>query len=148
MTSRREQMEVAARRERVLMMRAAGMTCQQICDQEPTLKTASNVAQDAARALAARVRERKAEGNPVALELERLAIVERAATTLMRNAATGPNASPKLVLASIDRLVKISTRRSLLLGLSHAGPSAGQGAGDEFDEVAAQRRKRRAAQGW
>jgi uncharacterized protein YicC (UPF0701 family) len=130
-------------------MRAAGMSCQQICDREPTLKTASNVAQDIQRALAAISRQRRTEGDPLTLELERLAVLERTAQTVMRNAATGKNASPNTVLNAIDRLTRLSERRASLLGLGAARwtpPAAG--APNDFDEVAAQRRKRRAAQGW
>jgi hypothetical protein len=140
---------VAARRERVLTMRAAGMSYQQIADQEPSLKTASNACQDAHRALANRRAERVIEGEPVSLELERLAGLERAAQTVMRTAAT-TGQSPGTVLKAIDRLVSISRRRDSLLGISaRAQMTPRQPAGDQgFDEVGAQRRKRRAAQGW
>lgn len=146
--SQRQQREVAERRERVLSKRAAGMSYQQIADSEPTLSTASAAVQDAARALRARARERVTEGDPLALELERLETLERAAQTVMRTAATS-GANPALVLKAIDRLTRISQRRSLLLGIGSA-PQGKQGASANsgLDEVAAQRRRRRAAQGW
>lgn len=145
--SQRVQREVAERRERVLRARAAGLTYAQIAESEPTLSTASAAVQDAARALRARARERHVEGDPLSLELERLDLLERAAQTVLRTAATG-NSNPGLVLKAIDRLTRISQRRSLLLGI--AGPQRQQGASESsgLDEVAAQRRKRRTAQGW
>jgi hypothetical protein len=148
MPTERERREVAARRDRVLSMRAAGMTYQQICDNEPTLSTASAAVQDAQRALKLRAHERDVEADALSLELERLGSMERAAQTVMRTAAT--QGSQRMVLDAIDRLVQISRRRDALLGLSmraqsHDGePDSGQG----FDEVAAQRRKRRAGKGW
>jgi len=150
MASERQRREVAARRERVLSMRATGMTYQQICDTEPTLKTASAAVQDASRALKAHAGERVVEGDALTLELERLASMERAAQTVMRTAATANNPSPRVVLQAIDRLVRISARRDALLGISVAARAQqGPRGGDQgFDEVAAQRRKRRAEQGW
>lgn len=145
--SQRVQREVAERRERVLRGRAAGLTYQQIADGEPTLSTASAAVQDAARALRARARERVIEGDPLSLELERLDVLERAAQTVLRTAATG-NANPGLVLKAIDRLTRISQRRSLLLGIAGRPKQQGDSEPSELDEVAAQRRRRRAAQGW
>jgi hypothetical protein len=134
---------VAERRERVLTMRAAGLTNAQICATEATLKTPAAVSQDVARALEGRSHERAAEGGHLALELERLAALERAAQTVMREAAQGKRSS--LVLQAVDRLVKISEQRARLLAASgSAGPVSDGG----FDEVAAQRRKRRRGQGW
>jgi len=144
--SQRKQREVAERRERVLGKRAAGLTYQQIADSEETLSTASAAVQDAARALQARARDRVVEGDPLTLELERLETLERAAQTVMRTAATG-NTNPALVLKAIDRLTKISARRSMLLGLA-SRPKQGESSTSGLDEVAQQRRKRRAAQGW
>jgi len=148
--SERQQREVAERRERVLSKRASGLTYAQIADSEPTLSTASAAVQDAKRALVARARERTVEGDPVALELERLEALERAAQTIMRQALTG-GANPQLALKAIDRLTSISQKRSALLGLTgrgFAGQQQGASRTSELDEVAQQRRKRRAAQGW
>lgn len=146
--SQRQQRQVAERRDRVLSKRAAGMTYQQIADSEPTLSTASAAVQDAARALRTRARERVHEGDPLALELERLETLERTAQTVMRTAATG-GANPALVLKAIDRLTRISARRSLLLGIGgHREQGAAPDDKSGLDEVAQQRRKRRAAQGW
>jgi|SRR5215471_13872982 len=146
--SQREQRLVAERRDRVLAKRSAGMTYQQIADSEPSLSTASAAVQDAARALKAHASERLREGDPLTLELERLDQLERAAQTVMRTAASGPAPSPGLVLKAIDRLTRISARRSALLGLSNVLQPNGERQPNGLDEVAAQRRKRRAAQGW
>jgi len=145
--SERQQREVAARRERVLSMRASGLTYQQIADSEPTLSTASAAVQDAARALKAHAKQRVIEGDALTLELDRLETLERAAQTVMRTAATG-GANPALVLKAIDRLTRISQRRSTLLGLSGLTPNPQSGAVSGIDELAQQRRRRRAAQGW
>jgi len=145
----RQQREVAQRRERVLSLRAAGLTYQQIADQEPTLASASAAVIDAQRALAKRARERLAESDHLSLELERIALLERTAQTVMRQAAAGSQ-NPVLVLKAIDRLSALSARRSRLLGLGDYGRRNGaqRAPNPGLDEVAQQRAKRRAEQGW
>ena len=143
--SERQQREVAARRERVLAKRAAGMTYQQIADDEPALKNAACAVVDAERALKARGRERIREGDPLTLELERLDALERSAQTIMRNAVRD---NPALALKAIDRLTRISQRRTALLGLHDTADRGQRRSASGLDEVAAQRSKRRRAQGW
>jgi len=149
--SAREQAVVAERRARVLAMRAAGATFQQIADQEPDLSSAAAACMDVKRALAARGADlAKLADHAITLELERLDGLERAAQMIMRQAVNGPLPDPKLALRAIDRLQRISVSRRRLLGLDQAQRS---GDGEErqagfIDEIAARRDRRRRAQGW
>jgi hypothetical protein len=147
--SARDQRRVAQRRARVLQLRAAGATFQQIADAEG-LATASAAVMDVRRALDATGAALAVLAEQhVTLELERLDSAERAAQNVLRGAAQqGANHDPDLVLRSIDRLVRISARRSSLLGLDasperHHGPPPQ--AQSRRDELARKRRDRRTA---
>lgn len=150
--SARVQAEVADRRARVLALRAAGATFQQIADQEPALKSAPAAAMDVKRALEARGTDlAKFADLHTVLELERLDGLERAAQMIMRAAVNGPIPDPKLALRAIDRLQRISVSRRRLLGLDQArrdGGDGGERQGGFIDEIAAHRNRRRRAQGW
>jgi hypothetical protein len=118
--------EVTARRSRVLQLRAAGLSYQEIARQTGH-KTAAAAAQDATRAL----RDRQAVGEPAGLfgtlELERIDSLERAMQTVLRTAAG--KGDHETVLKSVDRLTRLSERRSRLLG--DGGGNAGGGHSDE-----------------
>jgi hypothetical protein len=145
--SKREQAIVAARRERVLAKRAAGMTFAQIADDEG-LSSPARAVEDVTRALKGRFSQRFTASSSALLELERLDVLERAAQTVMRNAAA-KNANPKLVLAAIDRLTAISRRRATLLGLTGGESVAREQTGENDIERARRRRaERRRGQGW
>jgi hypothetical protein len=147
--SARQQRAVTERRARVLQLRAAGATFQQIADSEH-LATASAAVMDVKRALAARRKELAEVADAhVMLELERLDAHERAAQNVLRAAAAaGPAHDPSLVLRAIDRLTRISARRCALLGLDddskdRKSSPLGTVPGTK-DEIAAKRRDRRA----
>ena len=109
--------EVAARRARVLQLRAAGLSYQSIADQVG-LPTASAAAQDAKRAL--KDRQHLADDQAalaVTLEAERLDALERAAQAVLQTAVKGGD--HETALRSVDRLVRLSDRRGRLLGLGN-----------------------------
>jgi hypothetical protein len=104
--------QVAARRARVLQLRAAGLSYAEIAKQVG-LPTAAAAAQDATRALA----ERKGLADDqsalfVTLEAERLDSLERTAQSVMRSALSGGD--HETVLKAVDRLVRVSERRGRL----------------------------------
>ena len=108
--------EVAARRARVLQLRAAGLSFQAIAEQVGH-RSASAAAQDAARAL----KDRKhllddQAALAVTLEAERLDALERAAQAVLQTSVRGGD--HETALRSVDRLVRLSDRRGRLLGLS------------------------------
>jgi len=138
--------EVAARRGRVLELRAAGLTYAQIAAQEGH-RTAAAAVQDATRALQARkgVLYEQA-GLFVALESERLDGLQRHVETVI--AAAEAEGDHLMVLRGVDRLVRVSERRGTLLGMDLARvrdkpPAAKPRAADDIDEIAARRAKRR-----
>jgi hypothetical protein len=157
--SERKRRATSARRAKALAMRAAGATFQQIADASAgwqaeglsPYRTAGAACQDITRALHARTAETAATaGTLVALELERLDTIDRAANIVMNRAETGGD--PVLVLRAADRIMRISDRRIALLSLAAgAGRGAGGGGGeddddgetDPIDDLAEQRRRRR-----
>ena len=143
--SRREQERVAARRARVLQMRAAGMTFSQIAEAEQ-LATPAAAVMDVKRALTAR-REQLAALVDVhlTLELERMDSAERAAQTVLRAAATANPPDHETALKAVDRLVRISARRAGLLGLDVRADAVKPEPEPHHDDLADQRAKRRAA---
>jgi hypothetical protein len=151
--SRRQQAAVAARRARVLELRAAGMTFAQIADElrpDGMSYTPAHAVQDAHRALAdVKTGRDRLAGLDQTLELVRLDELTRAATIVMRAALrTGADTyDPARALRAVDRLVDISDARRKLLGLdAKRGPvkNAGKPRGpDSVDEVGRKRRERR-----
>ena len=156
--SERKQRATAERRAKALAMRAAGATFQQIADASAgweglsPYRSPGAVCQDVTRALRARTAERVAAPDTwVGLELERLDTIDRAANIVMNRAETGGD--PVLVLRAADRIMRISDRRAVLLGLAAGagGRGAGGGGGDQdddpeadtIDELSAERRRRR-----
>lgn len=158
--STRDRDKVAARRKQVLEMRAAGATFAAIA-KETGHKTPGAAAQDFGRAMKARRSELVSAGvdQLVLLELERLDTLERVTQNLLRSASSdGARHDPALSLRAIDRLLRISWRRSALfeqagLGVPGVPVPAQPGRDDReeedpFDEVEAARdRRRRAARG-
>jgi hypothetical protein len=142
--SKREQEQVAARRARVLQLRAAGATFQQIADAEG-LASPGAAAMDVKRALHARQEQLAALVDVhVTLELERLDSAERAAQTVLRSASASSPPDHETVLKAIDRLVRISARRAGLLGLDlQAAPEKPEQGPHRRDELAEARRERR-----
>jgi hypothetical protein len=151
--SERKRRDVAARRAKALAMRAAGATFQQIADTVPGYRTAGAACQDITRALRARAAEQLAAGPDtwVTLELERLDTIDRAANVVMNRADAAGD--PVLVLRAADRIMRISDRRTLLLGMAPGAAGRGQGGGggpdgdqddgDVIDELGAERTRRR-----
>jgi hypothetical protein len=144
--SRRQQAEVAARRARVLQLRESGLTFQQIADAEG-LATRQAAIMDVTRALRARREELGGLTDLHAtLELGRLDTLERQVQQVARTAA---GHDPDLVLRAVDRLVRISARRSALLGIDADSVAAAQPPAERpasvRDELRAQRAKRRRA---
>ena len=151
--SRRNQREVAKRRENVLAMRGAGASWQAIAEATGH-KSAGAAAQDAARGLRAIQAELAEHADlHVVLEVQRLDHLERVTQNLLR-AAANPDArthDPLMALRAVDRLVRISQHRALLLHMAEG--SIGTGAddapvgddeGDSVDQLAARRARRRA----
>lgn len=133
-------------------MRSAGATFASIAEQTGH-KSAAAAAQDFARAMACCWSELAAAGPDlnVVLELERLDTLERVTQNLLRQATSdGARHDPALALRAVDRLVRISWRRSALieqsrLGAPAAAPAPSEDLGeDRFDEVEAARARRRA----
>ena len=118
-TARR--IDVARRRARLLELRRAGLTFQEIVDQHPDLgyKRASNAAQDATRALR-KVLEEPAR-DVLALELSRLDALTQALWTAARRGD----------VKAVDRIVRIMERRARLLGLDYADRNTDASDADE-----------------
>ena len=131
------------RRARVVQLREAGLSYQAIAD-ELGLSSAHHAVVDASRALAGQRVELSEDGVlKFVLEASRLDALERGAQSVLRQAAaTGDHLT---VLKAIDRLLRISARRSKLLGLDGllAGP-----AGPSADELVRKRRERRKTAGY
>lgn len=161
--SRRDQRDVARRRERIIGMRAAGMTFEVIGRAENM--TAAAAAVDYSRALKARAEAHGGQADDIALELIRLDGYERAANAVLAqgrrvlNPASPPAEQimldPDLALKAVDRLVRISRRRSEVLGWDlitgdgenrPALPGA-QVPGGHLNELAERRARRRADAG-
>ena len=134
-----EQENVRKRRLRVLQARLAGVPFHQILEQEADLKSASDVAQDLRRALEDRklLRESSEAVSYLDFELMRLDLITQTAQLAMRSAAAEGNFP--LALQAGDRLMKVSKRVDVLLGLEKSdGPKAVRPS-NPLDEV---RRKR------
>jgi hypothetical protein len=126
--SNREQRRVAARRAKVLELRAAGETFEAIAA-ECGHKTAAAAAQDFTRALSGRKEILDSQvGLFLTLEQERLDGLERVVRTSLKEA--GEAGEHLLVLRCTDRLLRISEHRSNLLRLTRAAP-LGRPATDE-----------------
>lgn len=117
--SARKQRDVASRRQRVLQLREAGLSYQTIAD-ELGLRNAHAAVDDVYQALEQQRAELSHRADlHVTLELSRLDSHERAAQTVLRQAAEAKDQAT--VLKAIDRLVRVSARRSRLLGLETEG---------------------------
>lgn len=115
--------EIEGRRARVLQMRAASFSISQIADQLRV--SAQTVRSDLKAALEAEGEERREElSGTVDLELARLDSWTRAVETVLRQAVA--DGEPAVVLAASDRLVRISKRRSSLLGHEREGQVPGE----------------------
>jgi hypothetical protein len=153
--SDREQRKVAARRAKVLELRAAGATFETIAEQCGH-KTAAAAAQDFTRALGSRKEVLDSQVDLfLTLELERLDGLDRVVRASMEEA--GEAGEHLLVLRCTDRLLRISEHRSNLLRLTRALP-LGRPATDEppeasgdvvtqFSEYRSRRRARAAKRG-
>lgn len=152
--SEREQRAVAKRRGQAIMMRAAGMTYQQIADRlkdddgNPVYKTASAAVQDVGRGLKAAADTSKAEAAHLLLmELNKLDLAEQTANQIRVAAMTGGD--PDVALRALDRLLRIGGQRARLLpsllGKDAAAAPEGDGAAEpqRIDQVARQRARRR-----
>jgi hypothetical protein len=160
--SARTQKQIAARRARVVALRATGMSWDDIAAGVGVLNAAA-ARRDAGEHAAADAKTAAGPAADLAVELERLDIAERAVQQVREAAEALASASPDdddetsstgdadamtLVLGAVDRLMRIHDRRARLLpGLvpSRAGLPAAGGAGkpSAIDEVAAARRRRR-----
>jgi hypothetical protein len=141
--------QVAERRLRVLGLRAAGLSDQQIADREAEQglprRSARQVAMDVTRALEAASKLPDSRKDLlVALELERLDRLVRSAQTILATASApacahcGRSADPELALKAQGRLIQFAERRSALLALDRK-PGEGPAAESPIDEL----RKRR-----
>lgn len=106
---------VTERRSKVLRLRASGLSYEAIA-QQVGLPSANAAIKDASRALDDRqaLLDREA-ARFIVLEMERLETLQRSMETLLRTAAMQQNQA--LVLAAVDRLLRISQRRARMLGL-------------------------------
>ena len=138
--SRMTQREVAERRAQVLKSRAAGMDWGQIARTVPGVKDAAAAAQDHRRALAGARELRALAGDEGAgaleLELQRLDAAALAVEGVLRTAAADPDAHDR-VLRAVDRIARLSERRSELLGLGQAPAGARAGGGSAGGAAAA-----------
>ena len=144
--SKAQQAEVAARRARVLVLKASGKTWEEVA-QAVGLPSAQAAIMDGKRALKDR-RAQLAEVADyfVALEIERLDMREAAVQAVLDDAQQLGDGL--MVLRAVDRSIRLSYRRSQLLGFGTAGRGAadrGQGSADVVDEIGARRARRRAA---
>lgn len=135
--SEREQRRVAERRTRVLQLRADGATFEHIaavCGH----KTAAAAQIDFTRALADRKLQLTADSVGelfLPLELERLDGMERQVRSTLAQAADGDDPVDRaLVLRCVDRLLRISERRTSLLRLDQLRPPGWAGPGVEHAE--------------
>lgn len=118
--SDREQRQVAARRAKVLQLRAEGKTFEQIAA-ECGHKTAAAAAQDFTRALESRKQILDGQVDLfLTLEMERLDGMERRVQSSLAEAAGAGEVL--LVLRCTDRLLRISEHRSSLLRLTRGVP--------------------------
>jgi hypothetical protein len=159
--SARAQQETSRRRERIVGMRAAGMTYEAIGRAEGV--SAAAAAQHYTRALRDRAGAQQSAGDDVALELIRLDGYERAANAVLAQSRRILNPAapatehlmldPDLALRAVDRLVRISRRRSEVLGWdlvagdgerSQPLPGQAQATGSHLDQLAERRAARRA----
>jgi hypothetical protein len=135
--SRSKQEQVAARRQRALQLRAAGLTYQAISD-ELGYPGRGAAAQDVTRALKDRQGLLTAQAAVfVTLELERLDGLERAVQTVLRQASGEGEKS--LVLRASDRLLRIAERRAALLGLDVRSKAEQEASASPLDELRARR---------
>lgn len=131
-------------------MRARGMTFEQIGRVEGM--TPSATAQDYTRGVKARIAAHGEAGDDKVLELLRLDGMERAVQTVMAANMPRQDADPPVlgdetvVLASVDRLLRISRRRGDILGWAteRQAEPGDQPAVSRFDELADRRARRRA----
>lgn len=154
--SRLKQAEVAERRRRLLASLASGMTMAQIAALDPGENdwvaafdgSPGRVAQEARRALeAAAAADAEIASRYVTLELERLAAAERRVQQILIRAADARDGG--LALRAVDRVIRLSERRSELLALN-AGRDSRNPAGpvpdrDDGDDLAKRRASRRSA---
>lgn len=151
--SERDQRRVAARRAEVLRLRAEGATFERIAA-ECGHKSAAAAQVDFNRALADRKLQLDGQAEmALPLELERLDGMERQVRVTLSEAAAGHDPVDRaLVLRCVDRLLRISERRSGLLRLDHVRTASGQDGGaegreereDAVSSLAAARKRRRA----
>jgi hypothetical protein len=159
--SARTQKQIAARRARVVALRATGMSWDDIAAGVGVLNAAV-ARRDAQEHAAADARTAAGPQADLAVELERLDIAERAVQQVREAASALASASPDdddetgaaddadamaltLVLGAVDRLMRIHDRRARLLALTPAkgAQPAGAGKPSAIDEVAAARKRRR-----
>lgn len=130
---------VAARRARVLAMKAAGVSYTQIAasirdEFELPNYYRDSAAKDLARALEdARDSLSELAGLHLTLELERLDGYTRTAETIMRQALGAGDRWG--ALRALDRLVTFGARRDALLGLTSTSRAVRADAGDEGDDA-------------
>lgn len=141
--SERTRQQVAERRQQVMELRAAGMPFADIA-RRLGHKTASAAVQDLTRAMAD-ARATLSEQLPayITLELARLDLVDRTCQVTMGQAVQAGDW--ETVLRAAGTLVRLSQRRSELLGINLAAKPAGpaKGTEDDVDELAERRRRRR-----
>jgi hypothetical protein len=129
--------EVAARRARCVQLRAAGVEWPSICD-ELGYSSPRRAREDLQRALLSSdqgVLDTDDRDVLVAVERVRLDELERRVQTVMRRASAA--GEELLVLRSVDRLLRVAERRSMLLGLDSSEPKGAAGDGDSFDQQVA-----------
>lgn len=154
--SRLDQKRVADRHRRLLDMLATGATVEQVAALDATQPGAEwvahyggspgRVAQDARRALERRASyDAETASRYVLLEMARLDAADRRVNAVLVQAARAGNSA--VVLHAVDRVVRLSKRRSELLGLNAraetrnpAGPSPASSAGDDLAKRRAARR--------
>lgn len=141
MAARLSQVQIEERRERVLVLAAAGYTPAQIADQIPSLPNANRAAEELRRALQARTSQRRSLGaaGSIDLELARLDTLQRTAEGVLRRAAANDE-HQKLTLGAVDTLLRVSKRRTALTAIEGTDPPR-QEQGDYLDEL--QRRRER-----
>jgi hypothetical protein len=156
--SRLKQAEVADRRRRLLAALSSGMTIEQIAGADPEDERTAwvavfggspgRVAQEARRALEqAAANDAEIADRYVTLELERLAAAERRVQQILIRASDARDGL--LALRAVDRVIRLSERRSELLALnadrSRRNPAGPAPAEEDRDDLARRRAERRSA---
>lgn len=155
--SKAKQAETADRRRRLLAALASGTTIEQIAALDPSEPHSSwvaifggspgRVAQEARRALEqAAANDAEIADRYLTLELERLAAAERRVQQVLIRASEARDGG--LALRAVDRVIRLSERRSELLALNAArdqrNPAgAPPAAEDDRDDLAKRRAARR-----